>query len=196
MASLEELFAKMGQPCPPPLASWEDQVADVCDAYEGEFGQVEISTINIDTAFFVFDHTDERVVIAYAISTQQLMRRDASRIRAFPNVNATVHRIMGSKAFVADKGHFLGHASGGILDINLFPQRREVNRGWSEEGKEFRRMERYVADHPGTFFFNRPIYDDHTWLPLALEYGVLEDGLAWRKRIVPNKLARDQAPLR
>jgi hypothetical protein len=48
-------------------------------------------------------------------------------------------------------------------------------------------MERFVAEHPGTFFFHRPSYDDDTWIPLALEYGVLIDGTAWWIERFENK---------
>lgn len=36
--------------------------------------------------------------------------------------------------------------------MNLFLQRRDLNRGWSQQGKQYRAMEQYLADHPGTFF--------------------------------------------
>ena len=60
-----------------------------------------------------------------------------SRMRGFPDVSASVRRALGTRAFFADKGHFLGHASGGVLDINLFPQRRELNRGWIPQSLEY-----------------------------------------------------------
>jgi hypothetical protein len=56
------------------------------------------------------------------------------------------------------------------LDVNLFPQRREVNRGWSDEGKLFRKMERYAAEHPGTFCFARPICRDLSRRPIIPKY--------------------------
>ena len=48
-------------------------------------------------------------------------------------------------------------------------------------------MERYVADHPGTFFYHRPVYDDNTWVPQLLEYGVLEADVQWRVKTFENK---------
>ena len=83
----------------------------------------------------------------------------------------------------------MGHASGGQLDINLFPHRRELNRGWSAEGKVFRALEKYVADNPGTFFYHRPIYDDDSWIPATLEYGVLKENKVWCVEAFANKLA-------
>lgn len=72
-----------------------------------------------------------------------------------------------------DKGHALAHAMGGGLDENLFPQNPELNRGRSPEGRIYRKMERYVAKHPGTFAFSRLIYDDSSWVPSSLEFGIL-----------------------
>lgn len=187
MADLRAVFASMCAPFPSVLDEWEDTVDDFIASYEKGFGPCEFSTTNVDSAFFLFDHRFERVVLAYAVSTPQLTKRDATRMRGFPNVNASVRRVLGDSAFVADKGHFLGHASGGILDINLFPQRRELNRGWSDEGKRFRSMERYVAEHPGVFFYHRPLYDDDTWIPATLEYAVLKDGDTWWKDSFRNK---------
>lgn len=172
---------------PPVLSDWDDRVWRWCSEYESVRGKSDISEINLDLAVFLFDHVLERVVLAYAISSKQLMKRDASRIRGFPNVNAGVQQVMGDAAFMADKGHFLGHASGGILDINLFPQRRELNRGWSDEGKRFRGMERFVAANPGTFFFHRPIYDDASWIPAELEYGILRNDIEWWMDRFKNK---------
>ena len=139
--------------------------------------------------FASFTLMHERVVFAYAVSTPALTRRDGSRIKGFPNINASVKATLGNAAFIADKGHFLGHASGGQLDINLFPHRRELNRGWSAEGKVFRTLEKYVADNPGTFFYHRPIYDDDSWIPATLEYGVLKENKVWCVETFANKLA-------
>lgn len=41
---------------------------------------------------------------------------------------------------IYDKGYFIGHAIGGALHINLFPQTKEINRGWSKEGKKYTEM--------------------------------------------------------
>jgi hypothetical protein len=187
MSSLRYLYGHTRRSILAALADWEDHVSGWCDGYADKFAGAELSEMNLNFAVFIFDHVLERVVLAYAVSVEQLMRRDAGRMRGFPDPNVSAQRILGEKRFRADKGHFLGHASGGELDINLFPQRRELNRGWSEAGKEFRRMERYVADHPGTFFYHRPVYDDNTWVPQLLEYGVLEGDAQWRVKTFENK---------
>ena len=161
------------------LADWPTTLEGLLSEYEKVNLKSDLTQMNLDLAYFVFDLTAERVVLAYAFSTPSLTKRDASRIRGFPNVNASVKKMMGDRVFQADKGHFLGHASGGTLDINLFPQRRELNRGWSEQGKRYRTMERYVADRKGTFFYSRPIYDDESWIPEALEFAVLTEERGW-----------------
>ena len=187
MTALELLYQTANRQIPTALLRWENQVWDWCDEYTDACPSAEINEINLDFAVYLFDLSFERVTLAYALSVEQLTKRDTSRMRGFPNVNASVQAVLGEKAFKADKGHFLGHASGGILDINLFPQRRELNRGWSEEGKRFRSMERYVAEHPGTFFYHRPIYNDETWIPDRLEYGVLKDDGDWWTDSFQNK---------
>ena len=187
MSAFLELFRLAKRAVPAALSGWDDQVSTWCLEYGAQFSQADLSEINLDFAVFLFDHSVERVILAYALSVEQLMVRDSSRMRGFPDVNVSVREVLGEKAFVADRGHFLGHASGGILDINLFPQRRELNRGWSPEGKRFRRMERHVAEHVGTFFYHRPFYDDETWIPQCLQYGVLVEDDRWWVEKFQNK---------
>jgi hypothetical protein len=64
-----------------------------------------------------------------------------------------------------------GHVDG--FEINLFSQARALNRGWSAEGKLFRKMEQYCAAHPGTFCYFRPRYKDQLSCPASFEFGVL-----------------------
>lgn len=109
---------------------------------------------------------EDRVVAAYGYSRAPEERRDAARIRGFGKIGDASRGSM-------DKGHFAAHSMGGALDINVFPQRTEVNRGRSAEGRLYRKMERYAAAYPGTFMFSRPIYGDTSWTPHALEYGLL-----------------------
>jgi hypothetical protein len=75
-----------------------------------------------------------------------------------------------------DKGHFIANSIGGIVDgleANVFVQRRDVNRGWSSDGKRYRTMEKYCCEHPGVFCFSRPMYSDDTSRPFEVEFGVL-----------------------
>src|SRR6267154_6075918 len=82
-----------------------------------------------------------------------------------------------------DKGHFIAHSIGGAVDraeANVFVQLRALNRGWSEAGKRFREMEAYCEANPGTFCFNRPIYDDQTARPAFFEFGLVKrEGRLW-----------------
>ena len=122
----------------------------------------------VDSDFdFLFDFTSElstpdesaedRVVAVYGRSKRQDKKRDASRIRGF--VGGPL-RLPGDGEH--DKGHFIGHVLGGGLDVNLFPQKTAINRGWSERGKTYRAMERYCAKNVGTFCFSCPLYGDQT----------------------------------
>jgi hypothetical protein len=186
---LSEMFASAGRAVPPVLGEWEERVEEWCTAYRGPLASSRLVEVKLEQSVYVFDldAQAERVLLAYGIAQAQDKKRDAGRIRGFPNVNVGVRAVMGDQAFPADRGHFLGHASGGVLDINLFPQRRELNRGWSSEGRAFRAMERHVAANPGVFFYHRATYDDSTWIPYALEYGVLVDDGRWWVQNFRNK---------
>src|SRR5437870_1755439 len=175
MSELKRLYAEIHRPVPQALGNWAQRVSEWCADYCTQWSNAILTEITLPPAAFVFDHTCERVCLAFAVSVPQLMERDHSRIRGFPRVNESVQKVLGENAFPADRGHFLGHASGGELDLNLFPQSRQLNRGWSAEGKRFRRMERFAASNSGTFFFHHPLYDDATWIPSRLEYGVLRE---------------------
>jgi hypothetical protein len=179
MSYVDDLFAEVSRPLPSLLSDWEDTVYDWCDEYTESAGTAELSEIKIGQAVFLFDHAAERVVLVYALSVQPIEKRDVSRMRGFPDPRHSVEAVLGERAFPADRGHFLGHTAGGRLDINLFPQRRDLNRGWSAEGKRFRKMECYIAAQAGTFFFHRPVYDDPSWIPAELEFGVLVNDSEW-----------------
>jgi hypothetical protein len=69
-----------------------------------------------------------------------------------------------------DRGHFVAHVAGGGTDLNLFPQLRALNRGWSQAGRRWRALER-EASRDGTFLFVRRTYTDTTWVPEQLEAG-------------------------
>ena len=175
---------------PAVLETFEGDADSWCDEYVSRHPNASLVEINLVTAVYWFDRTDERVVVAYGISTRPQKPHDLSRMRRFPDVSIGVNRVMGDMAFPVDRGHFISHAAGGELDINLFPQRRELNRGWSEEGKLYRKMERLAAHHPGTFHFHRARYDDDTWIPSTLQYGVLRENETWWVEDFENKSSR------
>lgn len=110
---------------------------------------------------------EDRLVAVFGRSQPRHVKRDASRMRGFLGPSS---EVFGDGY---DKGHFIGHAIGGNLDVNLFPQKRDINQGRSERGKVFRKMEVYCLENPGTFCFHRPIYHDRSWRPPRMEFGLL-----------------------
>jgi len=117
---------------------------------------------------------EDRLVAVFGVSAAPRSSRDRSRMRGW--CGAT-EKSFGS---AWDKGHFIAHSIGGGLAINVFQQRRDVNRGWSVAGKLYRSMETYCSTNPGTFCFSRPFYEDLSGCPSALEFGLLrEDGSLW-----------------
>lgn len=81
---------------------------------------------------------EARTVGAIGRSSPQSGGRDDSRLRGWV---ASTEAAFGKEW---DKGHFVAHSIGGAVDraeINVFVQRRALNRGWSHEGKLYREME-------------------------------------------------------
>ena len=68
------------------------------------------------------------------------------------------------------------------MDMNFFPQAKGLNRGTTKRGKVWKAMERQIIEYPGTPLFVRPLYDDGTWVPTLIEYGVLSDAQLWREQ--------------
>jgi len=115
---------------------------------------------------------EARLVAAIGLSETNRATRDDSRLRGW--VGPT-ERMFGHRR---DKGHFVAHRIGGAVDraeVNVFVQRRDLNRGWSVAGRAFRAMEDYCATRSGVLCFNRPIYLDETATPAYIEFGVLRE---------------------
>ncbi len=96
---------------------------------------------------------EARLVAVSGCSSPQKRKRDDYRLKGW--VGAT-ERTFGTGW---DKGHFIAHSIGGAVDqaeVNVFVQRRDLNRGWSTAGKRFREMEKYCELNSGTFCFSRP----------------------------------------
>jgi hypothetical protein len=118
-------------------------------------------------------HTEARLVAVFGRSNPQKRKRDDSRLRGWVGPTETIY---GNRW---DKGHFIAHSIGGAVDqaeVNVFVQRRELNRGRSAEGRRYVQMEKYCKLRPGTFCFSRPIYSDQSARPSFIEYGILLDG--------------------
>ena len=127
--------------------------------------------------------TEFRVIAAYGYSQPATTDRDSSRMRAWLGPTDQYAEAVLSPTVKYDKGHFIAHSLGGGFDMNLFLQKREINRGWSDEGKIFRSMENYAKDNVGTLVFSRPLYDNGSGHPYAIEYGVFkQDGTLWLDR--------------
>ena len=118
---------------------------------------------------------DDRAVAAYGISSKKYVR-DQKRQRQFLGPGG-LSDIPGKGKF--DRGHLIACSMGGGLDVNLFPQRPELNQGTSDTGRIYRTMEVYAEQHLGTFVFSRLIYNDDSWVPSALEYGIIKDSKLW-----------------
>ena len=67
---------------------------------------------------------EDRVVAAFGRSAAASEGRPSSRIAGFPGSDDR-----------GDRGHFIAHAAGGGVDINLFHQDAPLNRGRSPQGR-------------------------------------------------------------
>jgi hypothetical protein len=129
------------------------------------------------------EYSQPRVLGAFGISHGEVDKKNRKIMRRHPNASVAGTKLSG---LAYDNGHFMSHLSGGSIDLNLFPQRRDVNRGWSE-WRRYRDMERFVCNNPGTFAFSRPIYDDLTIVPSQLEYGYYDLDLNVHFETFPNR---------
>ena len=147
--------------------------------------QTAIQQFAFHDATYFYDLTEstgssvhDRLVAAHCFSKTVEKKRDKSRARS-SHKGAMVNPMNG---VLYDKGHALAHSIGGGLDVNLFPQLAEINRGRSEKGKLFRAMEQFSSSNPGTFTYIRLFYNDETWFPNSFEYGVMkENGEIWNE---------------
>ena len=132
------------------------------------------------TGAIPYSLVEDRLVGVLGLSAPQLRVRDDYRLRGW--VGPT-EKIYGREY---DKGHFIAHSIGGAVDraeMNVFVQRRDLNRGWSPEGKRYREMEKYCVLNPGVFCFSRPLYEDLTSKPSSFEFGILKStGDFWVER--------------
>lgn len=145
-----------------------------------------VNRFQLNTFEYIFDdcslnasETEARLVavLGHSSPSDKLRNQDDSRLRGWLGPTKD---IFGNDW---DKGHFIAHSIGGAVDrweVNIFPQRRLINRGICEEGKLFRAMENYGTTHSGVFCFNRPLYHDHSNKPSFFEFGVLKtDSTLW-----------------
>ncbi len=116
---------------------------------------------------------DDRLVVAHGRSRPRHDARDSSRLRGRTLGAVTV--MDRSTRSPYDRGHAIGRVLGGVLDLNIIPQIRPVNRGGL-----WRRMERHCQLNLGTYFFCRPLYAGLSSQPAEIEFGLLRaDGSLW-----------------
>jgi hypothetical protein len=83
---------------------------------------------------------EDRTIVAWTITPTDVHRRDSSYHRGFP--------MAPDLGLPAERGHLIPHLSGGRFGPNIFRQDRALNRGWSEQGKRYRALERAAAGLP------------------------------------------------
>jgi hypothetical protein len=113
-----------------------------------------------------------RTLVAFGTSKPDGRSRYADDLRLRRWMGAT-REVMGDQR---DKGHFIASSLGGEIiggEPNVFPQRRDLNRGWSPAGKRFRRMEHFALKNPGTLYFHRAIYLCESETPDFLQVGII-----------------------
>ena len=145
----------------------------VAERYERQFPDCSLLQFAQSGATYLFDlasavgaEQEDRTLAAWTITPATVGNRDVSYQRGFPlppDPDGTP----------VDRGHLIPHLSGGEFGPNIFRQRRDLNRGWSSEGKRFRALEREAAATPGTFYFGHLLYEDGTAYPTEIETGLL-----------------------
>jgi hypothetical protein len=127
------------------------------------------ATYLFDFASAVGGPQEDRTLAAWTITPSAVAKRDVAYQRNFPlppDPDGTP----------VDRGHLIPHLSGGEFGPNIFRQHRALNRGWSEQGKRFRALEREAAAAPGTFYFGHLVYTDDSAYPTMIETGLLRAG--------------------
>jgi hypothetical protein len=148
------------------------------ETYELLFDQIEeYPDDDIDT--LSDSYIEERTVVAYGFSSKPKEGR---------NKNDYYMRGDDQRKWAGnetDRGHFIAHSLGGNIWANIFPQRRDINRGISE-GKNYKAMENYLKNNEGLFCFSRPIYFDFYNRPYLLEYGYITKKFELIMRVFEN----------
>jgi hypothetical protein len=126
------------------------------------------ATYLFDLASAVGAGQADRTVAAWTVTPATVNKRDVSYQRGFPLAADPGGPLV-------DRGHLIPNLSGGEFGPNIFRQDRPLNRGWSQEGRRFRALERAAAI-PGTFYFGHLLYTDETANPMEIEIGILRGG--------------------
>lgn len=133
--------------------------------------------IDLDNEGNFVDCQDERPIVFAGFSKSNLLGRvrNNKRLREYRKWHFAnwADKQTDTGHYVAHSIWEVGHQSEVDLELNLFPQKSSLNRGHSEEGKRFRKMEDYCSSNPNTFLFVRPIFGDSSIRPFVIEYGIL-----------------------
>src|ERR1700730_5157349 len=155
-----------------------------CKAYrEMPNAEFEIVQVTDGGYEFLFDLGADRVVAAFGTSQFNSAKRDSERMKDFLGkttskeaLNTIVKKapstqVAGQRQQMAqlswrerffltyghkyDRGHFMSHKQGGGLDINLFPQRADINQGHGVLVLTTERWKKSVSTRPsrGPLFF-------------------------------------------
>lgn len=158
------------------LAYSEDAGCSIADAWAEQYRrettqETELVEIELGTFTYLYDVAHERVVGVYGRSAPTDAPRPSARMRGHPSYNRPGEAP-------TDRGHLAAHTIGGGTDINLVPQTHTLN-----VSSAWRRFERYLQKHPGTFFLVQVVYADSSQRPSAFVYGVVEEGVLRYERL-------------
>ncbi|MDR2487807.1 MAG: hypothetical protein LBD12_07560 [Clostridiales Family XIII bacterium] len=145
-------------------------------------GTPDICAFSYGSGRYLFDccgheltEGEDRTILAFACPQNPKNPRDDAYQRGYPIPGTCANRLL-------DRGHYIPHTGGGLFGPNLFAQDRVLNRGWSEEGRQFREMETLAVTDPDAWYFVRPCYIDNSAFPYLLEVGLLQGGELTVKR--------------
>lgn len=148
-------------------------LTELADRYEIEHEPCALYQFDQSGASYLFDLAsstglpqEDRTIASWALTPPVVDQRDITYQRRFP-----LYSSAGDPS--VDRGHLIPHLSGGKFGPNIFRQDRALNRGWSEQGKRYRALEREAAATPGTLYFGHLIYTDDTAYPSEIEIGIL-----------------------
>ena len=127
-------------------------------------GVTELVTFEHGGAKYLFDKAEvyDRSIAAVGFAETPLAPRNRGYQAGFP-LKADPERPV-------DRGHMIPSSAGGLYGPNLFRQDRALNRGWSDEGKAYRKIESFAVSHH-SFFFCALVYCDDTDFPALIELG-------------------------
>lgn len=149
------------------LARWGDDA--VIDWFAGQNGFHYLFDSN-PVGATDFSRPANRVLAAWGTSNPENRIGDRRLLRRFP---------LPVRNRSLDRGHLIALASGGGENVNLVPQASRLNRGWSDQGRRWRSLERYCASTAGAFIFVTVLYDDLSDIPSSFLYGIEGPGRPW-----------------